>query len=108
MRFGMMRRSRSIAEMATSTTQKRAAIAPLNVNPKSSAQPATSSAVTSSTAGYFHGMVTPQLRQRPRSSRYERIGMLSRGEIGVSQAGHADGGRTIDRPAGRRDATTFK
>src|SRR5919198_3613967 len=53
-------------------------------------------------------MRTPQARQRPRSHRYERTGMLSRAAIGVAQDMHEEAGRTIDRRSGTRAATTFR
>ena len=104
----MTNRSMSVTETATSAAQKNAAIAASNVRPKARTHAAIEQAVTSSTTGYLHGIATPQLRQRPRRRRYEITGMLSRGAIGVSHDGHADGGWTIDRPTGSRAATTFR
>ena len=99
----MTKRSMSITEIATSAVQKNAAIAASNVSPKARKHAATSSAVSSSTAGYCQPIACAQLRQRPRRSRYESTGMLSRGAIGASHDGQADGGWTIDRPSGSRD-----
>jgi hypothetical protein len=44
----------------------------------------------------------PQRRQRPRSTKYETIGMLSYQATGAWQEKQCEGGRTIDMPAGRR------
>ena len=50
-RFGMMWRSTSVAEIATSAAQKNAATAASQVSPKRSTQAATRSAVVASTSG---------------------------------------------------------
>src|SRR3954463_16048514 len=52
-------------------------------------------------------MGSPQCRQRPRSNRYETIGMLSRGAIGVPHPMHAEPGLDTDCRSGTRAATTF-
>src|SRR3954452_1492431 len=67
-----------------------------------------SSAVISSTSGYFHAMDVPQRRQRPRRSAQETIGMLSYHASGVSHAMHADPGCTTERRSGTRAATTLR
>jgi hypothetical protein len=50
-RFGMMKRSMSIADTTTSTAQKNAATAASSVSPKTRKQATISPAVTSSTTG---------------------------------------------------------
>src|SRR5262249_40868691 len=65
-------------------------------------------AVTSSTATYRGEMRTPQLRQRPRRSRYDRTGTLSRGAIAEPQLMQADPGGTSDLRNGTRAATTLR
>jgi hypothetical protein len=61
----MMWRSRSTTETATSAAQKKEATAASAEKPKASTEAPTRSAVRNSTRGYFQGMVSPQLRQRP-------------------------------------------
>src|SRR5215210_6426107 len=53
-------------------------------------------------------MLALQCRHRPRKSRYESTGMLSRQAIGVPHSMHADAGETIDARRGTRAATTFR
>src|SRR3954452_952095 len=53
-------------------------------------------------------MRSPQCRQRPRSTSQDSTGTLSRGEIGVSQPGQCEGGRTTDSPRGTRQMTTLR
>jgi hypothetical protein len=50
-RFGMILCSRSIAEITTSTAQKKEARSASQVTPKASTEPATSAAVATSTPG---------------------------------------------------------
>src|SRR5712691_3044412 len=107
-RFGMILCSASIADTATSTQQKNAATAARAVSPNASTHPATSSAVTSSTAGYTSGIRTAQCRQRPRSTAYDTSGTLWYQRISCPHCMHADGGRMIDRFNGTRAATTFR
>src|SRR5436190_7190215 len=104
----MTRRSRSVTETATSEAQKTAATAASAVSPKARTQAPMSSAVTSSTSGYFHGIPVPQFRQRPRRTAHETIGMLSYHAIGASHSMHADPGCTMDRRTGTRAATTLR
>src|SRR5919202_2687065 len=53
-------------------------------------------------------MRAPQVRQRPRSNRYETSGMLSRAATRVPQDMQAGAGRAIDRRMGTGAATTFR
>ncbi len=107
-RFGMILRSRSVTETATSVAQKNEATAASQVSPKARTHAATRSPVTSSTSGYFHGIVVPQERQRPRSMAHETSGMLSYQASVVPQLMHADAGFTTERRSGTRAATTLR
>src|SRR5579863_3701880 len=49
-----------------------------------------------------------QARQRPRRTRYDRIGMLSAARMGAPQLPQRDPGRTTDSPRGTRAMTTLK
>ena len=71
-------------------------------------QAAIESPVAASTAGWRQPIGARQLRQRPRRSRNESTGTLSRLRIGSPQPSQADGGCTIETPAGSREATTFR
>jgi len=59
-------------------------------------------------SGYRTEIDSLQLRHRPKSNTHESTGMLSRGEIGVSQLGQCDAGWTTDSFRGTRQMTTFK
>ena len=107
-RFGMMCRSTSVAEIATSAAQKNAATAASQVSPKRSTHAATRNAVVASTSGYRHGIAAWQWRQRPRSSANESSGTLSYHASGVPHAMHAEPGLTSERRSGMRAATTFR
>ncbi len=106
--FGMTRRSRSVADTVTSTAQNVEPMTKSQLQPNFRAQPATSNAVAASTAGYRHGIVALQWRQRPRSTTYETSGMLSYQARGVAQDMHAEPGDTIERCSGSRAATTLR
>src|SRR5436190_22631792 len=108
MRFGMIRRSRSVTVIATRAQQKSAATRASPENPKRRKQPDTRSAVAASTAGYFHGTAARHERQRPRRSAYESRGTLSYQAIAVSQLMQAEPGDTSERRSGTRAATTFR
>src|SRR4051794_10893794 len=107
-RFGITCSSKSVTEIATSAAQNSEATAASAVSPNARTQAPMSSAVTSSTSGYFHGMDVPQCRQRARRSAQETIGMLSYHASGVSHAMHAEPGCTIERRSGTRAATTLR
>src|SRR5579862_2607638 len=64
-RFGMIRCSRSVAEIATRARQKKEATRASACRPNFHTQPATRSAADASTAGYRIGMRSPQDLQRP-------------------------------------------
>ena len=108
MRFGMMRRSKSVAETATSAAQRKEATAASHVTPKRSTQPAISSPVVASTSGYRQGIAVRQWRQRPRRNANESSGRLSYHASGVAQAMQADPGLTTERRSGIRAARTFR
>jgi hypothetical protein len=59
----------SVAVIATSTAQKKAARTAFPESPKAKKHAATSAAVASSTAGYSQLIRTPQERQRPCSTK---------------------------------------
>src|SRR4051794_27263310 len=107
-RFGITFRSKSVTEIATSAAQNSEATAASAVSPKARTHAPISSAVTSSTSGYFHGTDVPQCRQRARRSAHETIGTLSYHASGVSHAMHADPGCTTERRSGTRAATTLR
>src|ERR671914_2681525 len=104
----MTRRSKSVTVTATSAAQKTIATAASHDSPKAATQPATRSAVTSSTTGYFHGIDAPQWRQRPRRTSHETSGTLSYQASVSPHDMHADAGLTTERPAGTRAATTLR
>src|SRR4029453_6075721 len=108
MRFGMIRCSTSVAEMATRTAQKNGATRASAGSPKRKTQGARSNAVTLSTSGYRHGIFAAQWRQRPRSSANETSGMLSYHSSDVPHATHAEPGGTTERRSGTLAATTFR
>jgi hypothetical protein len=58
--------------------------------------------------GYRGDMVASQSRHRPRRISHETTGMLSYQRMACLQFGQAEGGRTTDRPAGTRNATTLR
>src|SRR5207249_10405138 len=47
-------------------------------------------------------------RQRPRNTKYDTSGMLSRARISWPHDMQAEGGRTMERRSGTRAATTFR
>src|SRR5690349_17771260 len=98
----------SIAESATRTMQKNDDTTASAVAPKRRKQPATSSAVSSSTAGYRNGIGAAQWRQRPRRSAKETTGMLSYAAISWEQVMQAERPLPTDRRSGTREATTLR
>ena len=108
MRFGMMRRSKSVAETATSAAQRKEATAASHVTPKRSTQPAIRSPVVASTSGYRQGIAVRQWRQCPRRNANESSGRLSYHASGVAQAMQAEPGLTTERRSGIRAARTFR
>jgi len=108
MRFGMIRCSRSVAETATSVRQKKAATksgAAESELPEGGGEEEPSDELDRRVAD---GMCTPQARQRPRRSAYERIGTLSYHAISCPQSMQAEPGLTRERRSGTRAATTFR
>src|ERR1039457_6440711 len=67
-----------------------------------------SAAVRASTNAWRGGDFAPPCRQRPRSNRYEKIGMLSRASTRAPQAKQCDGGVTTDIPRGMRAMHTLR
>src|SRR3954447_1472749 len=102
MRFGMMRRSKSVAEIVTSVAHRKEASAASHVMPKRSTQPAIRSPVDASTSGYRHEIAVPQWRERTPSNGKERNGSWPDQASGVAQAMQAEPGLTTERRSGIR------
>src|SRR5580765_4820120 len=106
--FGMMCRSASTAEIATSTAQKKEATAASQLSPKRSTHAAMRAAVVPSTSGYRQGIGAAQWRHFERSSANESSGTLSYHASGVAHAMQAEPGLTSERRRGTRAATTLR
>src|ERR1700760_2732454 len=100
--------SASQAARATSNAQKIANAPPQKLKPNTSRLPRVSTATAASTSGYRHEMRLRQWRQRPRSRRKLKRGILSRAPMGVLHWGQCDAGRTTERWRGRRLMQTFR